>query len=146
MAQCIRLNPPLLKSYSRARGNHPAGKWCPPTTTSRAFHFALSFQTGGSRPWSGRRLSKGWAHAVGLVNCPCNCHDHLGKALWAVIQHCPGEVQQQQQRAWLSTRELRLLFDRCFCFPSCETVKEKSPLSQLTFASELIFADRKSVV
>lgn len=64
MAQCIRLNPPLLKSYSRAGGNHPAGKW------SHAPHFqGISFYIVLSDRWlstlvRGKSLGKGRAHAA----------------------------------------------------------------------------------
>lgn len=119
----------------------PSCRWMVPHTPLPG-HFFLHrpFRQTALDPSGGRGLGKGGAHATAWWICPRNCRGDLGKALWAVIQRCSGEVQQQQ-RAWLSARETRLLFDLCFCFPSCETAKEMSPLSRLTFASELIFAE-----
>lgn len=128
------IKPSFVEFYSRAGEECPAGKGLP-HTISRAFILTLSFQTGGFWPQSGQRAGQ----RMGTLSCLWICPNCLGKALGAVIWLLPGEVQKQQ-KACFNTRELRLMFDFCFCFPSCEAVEEMSSLSQLTFAFELMFA------
>lgn len=139
MTQCNGVNLPSLKFCSRAGKNHSASRGAP-HTTSRAFLLALSFQTGGF--WS--RSEQRAGQRVGTHSCLWICHDHLGRALGAVIWHCSGEVQKQQ-KALSNTQELKLMFDLCFSFPSHEAVKGMSSFSQQTFAFELMFAKYSEV-
>lgn len=84
----------------------------PTRTTSRGFLFVLSFQTGGSWPWSGTG-------------------DNLRLQPWKFprqLRHCPGEVQQ---KVWWCAHEIRFFFD--LCLPRCKEQWKKCPLSHSCF-------------
>lgn len=113
MAQCVRLNFPLLKSCSYT---------C---------HFqGISSCVVLSDSWlltlvSRRRPNKGWTGVAAWWICPCNCHDDLGEAL------------QQQSLALACITQV---FWPLFLLPQLWSSERSVPSLTVDFASEFIFA------